>query len=123
MNKTLLTFIAIILFNANSIAQSSWSQWDPIYSGNRTNCMFSYKISSQAFTKDCEQGYSYYRIYNNMTCIGSYLKFKFDYVDCNNMTQTESVVIELDFKGASESSGKWFTGKKVTRVYAVKFED
>jgi hypothetical protein len=115
-----LPFILLAL-SARSQSAPPWSAWQTIYTVEGNAIQFSF------FSRGCSgttvRGWPRYRTLNGRAMPKCYLKFKFDYHDCEGKVQTESVTVMLEKAGIDDDPGKWFTGKDVIRFHSFVFQD
>lgn len=120
-----IVILLLISFSLSGYGQAQWSGWQTIYEegspSHPTRVQISFKLS--VCNGEYLRGYSFFRTNNEFDREKAWVKFKFDYLDCEGQTQTEHWQVNLANSGIDDDMGLWFLGHRVLRIYDVKYED
>lgn len=120
MKKQINLFIILIIMFDVILQAQEWTGWTTVYQeGNPPNEI---KVQISFKVKGCYEysPYSFYRIKNEFKTEG-YVKFKFDYINCNDKKETQDVDVALNKQGIDQEMGMWFLGSSISReCYDIK---
>ncbi len=89
----------------------TWSQWYGVSNG----VYVSFKLSH------CENGmlsgYSFYRTNTTIGGVKGWLRFRYEFRDCEGDIRSEGVSVDLSKVGVDDNMGQWFMGNQVTKTY------
>lgn len=123
--KSFIVLLILSLGNNLYSQDLNYTEWQTVY--KEDNYPNEIKVEISFMTNFCNgndlHGYSFYKIRNEFNRPKAWVKFKFDYTNCDGTVGTVSVNSDMSQAGIDAATGNWFTGYKVIKLYDIKYED
>lgn len=97
-----------------------YSSWQTVYSEETEAGVF--KVEICFYLPLCESDKSCRYKTRNEISKDNRVSFKFDYLDCDNITHSETVWVDLNKLGEYKSTSYFFYGKSVTKIHDAKLD-